>query len=242
MKKYCLITGIVILMTALTTGCTTGNQTLLSTLNQEVTSSEETEETSTVAAEMKTGTDTGTDAGIKSEIETNVVAETKKKEENPASADKMMIHICGAVKAPGVFQMEAGSRVIDAVQKAGGFTENASQDFVNLAIQLEDGTKIVIPTIEEAKSLKQENSVTNAGIEGSKGQNQETDTGSAKVNINTATEETLCTLTGIGSSRAKTIIAYREQAGGFQKIEDIMNVDGIKEGSFQKIKDFITVD
>lgn len=135
----------------------------------------------------------------------------------------LFVHICGEVEKPGVYELPEGSRVYEAVEEAGGFTEDAAADYVNLAQILEDGWKIEIPSKEGQTEVF-------AGI---------ADDG--RVDINTAAKEELLTLPGIGESRAESIIAYREKSGGFSRIEDIMKVEGIKEGMFAKMKDKICV-
>lgn len=155
-----------------------------------------------------------------------------------------VVHICGAVTRPGVYTLEGESRVYQAIERAGGFMEDADADFLNQADFLSDGMKIYVPTkaeVEEAGGLpKWQEAGENANQAGNSGStNEKMDT--SLININTASEELLCTLPGIGSSKAKSIIAYREKNGFFQKIEDIMHVEGIKDGLFQKIKDGITV-
>ena len=139
----------------------------------------------------------------------------------------VIVHICGAVVNPGVYELPPGSRIVDAVDKAGGLSVDADESYVNLAQIPEDGEQIFIPTYEEAKLLKQ--SSPENGVSG------------GKVNINTADKALLCTLPGIGDTRAADIIAYRQEHGNFSAIEDIMQVSGIKEGSFQKIKEMIVV-
>lgn len=158
--------------------------------------------------------------------------------EDPGKEDKAIketyvVHICGAVKNPGIYIMEEGSRIYQAIEQAGGFCEEADQDYLNQADRLMDGMKLYVPTKEEAAQGPADwQSTNNSSVLHSE---------NMLVNINTAGEELLCTLSGVGSTRAKSIIAYREKNGAFQKIEDIMNVDGIKDGLFQKIKDSITV-
>lgn len=167
------------------------------------------------------------------------------------------IHVCGEVCVPGVYELAAGSRVYQAVEAAGGFTEAAGRDYLNMAQTLEDGMKLVIPDRETAERLKEgQNSaasvmgaeagifpaVQTTGLSKELGQGKAgAEEVSAKVNINTASREELMTLKGVGGSRADDIIAYREAHGAFQKIEDIMKVSGIKEASFEKIKEDITV-
>lgn len=134
------------------------------------------------------------------------------------------VFVCGAVNRPGVVELPEGSRAEAGVVAAGGMREDADADYVNLAAPLTDGEKLYIPTAEEGMALEQ----GDAG-------------GSGLVNINTADAALLCTLPGIGESRASDIIAYREKNGVFSRIEDLMKVPGIKEGAFGKLKDLITV-
>lgn len=154
----------------------------------------------------------------------------------------LAVHVCGAVNAPGVYELEEGSRVMDAVLAAGGFSETADEEYVNLATVLTDGDKVCIPTEDEVTqmSLQNECEINNGVISAGNPDNAQ-EKGQDKVNINTADKEELCSLPGIGQTRAESIIAYRNARGGFSQIEDIMQVSGIKESSFQKIKDKITV-
>ena len=145
------------------------------------------------------------------------------------------VYICGEVINPGVYELSGDSRIYEAVDAAGGFTENAARECVNLASKVSDGMQITIYNREEAASLQADSASVggNAGKSGT--------SGSGLVNLNTATKEELMTLKGIGESKAEDIIRYREKSGGFKKIEDIMKISGIKENGFQKIKDSITV-
>ncbi|MDO4272776.1 MAG: ComEA family DNA-binding protein [Eubacteriales bacterium] len=171
-------------------------------------------------------------------------------QEQNVQQDKAEIYVdvCGAVADPGVYVLEDGSRVFQAVEAAGGFLPEASQTYVNQAKGLEDGQQIYIPTQEEVEQQSQEGQgqafpVLQADGGGSAladGDAVSEDT-AGKVNLNTADEAALTALTGIGASKARAIIAYREENGPFTAIEDIMNVQGIKEGTFAKIKDEIVV-
>lgn len=169
------------------------------------------------------------------------------------------VHVCGAVKAPGVYELAAGSRVFEAVREAGGFTEEADESYVNQAQRLTDGAKLVIPTVEQVKEaagdgagsavgigVDQESGAEQAdgfGVSVGSGSGDDAESASdGKININTASEAQLCEIPGIGAARAAAIVAYREQSGGFTSTEDIMNVSGIKEGTYAKIKDRIKVD
>lgn len=142
------------------------------------------------------------------------------------------IHICGAVRKPGVYTFKGEPHIIDVVKQAGGFTKKADQTSVNLAERAADGTQLVISAKGEQKETKEEpdsqSEITGSGLSG-------------KVNINTASEQELMTLSGIGESKASAIVSYRETNGAFHQIEEIMNISGIKEGVFSKIKDYITV-
>ena len=154
--------------------------------------------------------------------------------ETEAMDPAFVVHVCGEVVNPGIYELPAGSRIYEAVKAAGGFTENAEEESVNLASPIEDGVQIRIYSKEEAETLAA-GAAPFDGFEAS-GEGKE-----PVVNLNTATKEELMTLSGIGESRAEDIIRYREENGGFQNIEDIMKVPGIKDAAFQKIKDRITV-
>ena len=126
-----------------------------------------------------------------------------------------------------------GSRVYEAIQKAGGMTEEAADFAVNQAALLEDGQQITVPTTEEAKGWTPEEGVQSAVPEQADSER--------KVNINQAAAEELMTLPGIGESKAEGIIEYRESAGGFQSVEEIKNVSGIGDAVFERIKDRIVI-
>ena len=138
---------------------------------------------------------------------------------------KIYVHICGEVNNPGVYELAEGSRIFEAGEAAGGFTEEAAQASLNLAQVISDEEQIVILTQDEAAEKARLEREQAAGI----------------VNLNTASKEQLMTLPGIGESRAEDILRYRQESGGFQAIEEIMNVPGIKESAYLKIKDSITV-
>ncbi|RPK05383.1 hypothetical protein BSBH6_02085 [Bacillus subtilis] len=147
------------------------------------------------------------------------------------SNETIVIDIKGAVQHPGVYEMRIGDRVSQAIEKAGGTSEQADEMQVNLAELLQDGTVVYIPKKGEETAVRQ-----GAGFAvqsgGGKGE---------LVNINTATIEELQDISGVGPSKAEAIAAYREENGRFQTIEDITKVSGIGEKSFEKIKSSITV-
>jgi len=153
--------------------------------------------------------------------------------QQPAKSEKLVVHICGAVYKPGVYYLDEGSILYQAVDAAGGFKEDAGEEYLNLADTLSDGEKIYIPTVYEAKE---------EGLSKEAAKEEMTElVNNTKININTASAEMLCSLPGIGSSKAESIISYREAYGSFDTPEDIMKVEGIKDGLFRKIKDKITV-
>lgn len=150
-----------------------------------------------------------------------------KQEKEEEQEETIVVYVCGCVKNPGVYELPSDARVSDAVQFASGFQENAAEEAVNLAKKVEDGEQIYIPSKEEASQK---------AYSGKGGQEDDD-----SVNLNTADLEELKTLPGIGDAKAKSIINYREEHGGFENIEEIMQIEGIKDGVFQKIKDKIKV-
>jgi len=159
------------------------------------------------------------------ETETAFSETTSDTMEEAIEDEKMKVYVCGAVVSPGVYEVSMDDRLDDLINLCGGFCEDADLNDVNLAACLTDGEKIYIMTKEEAKKATKETVEESDGL----------------VNINTATLEELMTLPGIGKSKAEWIIAYREQTARFESIEDIMKIDGIKEGAFKKVKDFIKI-
>lgn len=149
---------------------------------------------------------------------------------------EIFVDVCGAVNQPGVYEMEPDSRVFQAIEAAGGMTEEASGISVNQAQPLSDGQQVYVPTVQEAE----EGNLVPAVPE-TTGTGESMGTEDGIVNLNTADAETLKTLSGIGDSKAQAILAYREEHGGFSSIEEIMQVPGIKESTFSMIKDKIAV-
>ena len=178
------------------------------------------------------------DINIENEILVNNVITN----ENNTNDDIVIIHITGSVKNPGIVKLKEGSRREDAIESAGGLTENADITKVNLAYVVEDGTKIKIPSASEEdigdEDIIDSKSGDNIIIEeNAVPSNNSTQT----ININKATEKEFETLPGIGPSLASKIIEYRNQNGKFESIEDIKNVNGIGDNKYEKIKDLITV-
>ena len=155
------------------------------------------------------------------------------------------VHVTGAVKHPGVYELEEGSRIIDAAEAAGGFTPDADLVLVNQAAEITDGMQIYFPTESEAADCETDSGgfVTDTAdvrfVSGGSGGQPD---GTEKININTADEDALMTLNGIGKAKAEAIIAYREEHGGFRSIEEIREVNGIKDSVFERIRESITVE
>lgn len=161
------------------------------------------------------------------------------KETDTQTQAVIYVHVCGCVKVPGVYELEAEARVIDAVEAAGGMTPDADTTSVNLAVVLKDEMRIYIPSIDETKNVQIP--VLSDALGNDYSLDGQLAAQTTLVNINTATVEQLTMLSGIGASRAADIIEYRNTYGDFDSIEDLMKVSGIKEGVFEKIKDQITV-
>lgn len=141
------------------------------------------------------------------------------------------VYVCGAVNQPGVYTLSGMARMQEAVEAAGGMTQEADQNILNLAQFLTDGQMIRIPLkgeeVQEESFISSEDSLKE-------------ETGD-KINLNSASSQELQTIPGIGQSKAEAIIHYREENGRFERIEDIMQISGIKEASFQKMEPYICV-
>ena len=172
--------------------------------------------------------------------ETGAQSETVQTEPRIETEPSIAVYVCGAVNCPGVYELSASARVYQAVEAAGGFRDDADQEWVNQAQFLQDGGKIRIYTRLETDQMRQEGLEEGSVLP--EGQDAQTEqAGESPVNLNTATREELMTLPGIGEAKADAVIAYREENGGFSSPEEIMNISGIKEAVFSQIKDRITV-
>ena len=171
-----------------------------------------------------------------SDIESDSEKSSSAKAESADSdSTEWCVYICGQIANPGVYRIKPGSRICDLVDMAGGMLEDADRNFWNLAEELYDGEMLYFPTTEELKSdLLPENGRPAAD-------DADTKASDGRININSASVEELTTLSGIGESKAKSIVDYRTENGDFSAIEDITNVSGIGEAMFNKIKDDITV-
>lgn len=191
-----------------------------------------------------------TDQNRKAEPSAGSTDRTELSDASSEEEKTLVVHICGAVSAPGVYELPAGSRIIDAVEAGGGFLPEAEEACCNLAEEIVDGCQIYIMT--KTESCADGQTEKKAGIQTSPDSDMQTTDRNVRsnsatalenglVNLNTADVAALMTLPGIGESRAKAIISYREQHGAFAQIEDIMKISGIKQAAFSKIKDKITV-
>jgi len=150
----------------------------------------------------------------------------------------VIIHITGAVKNPGVYQLKSTDRIVDAVKIAGGATEEANLDLINLAALLKDGQKIIVPCKIYSETGEEINKNIDNNVEV---MHFSSTSFSGKININTANATMLQTLSGIGPVLSERIIEYRNQNGFFGDIDDIKDVSGIGEKKYEGIKDLICV-
>ena len=150
--------------------------------------------------------------------------------EESTEQSTIIVYITGEVNKPDVYSLSKDERLVDLVEKAGGFTDKAYIDDLNLAQVLNDGEKFVVQSIDNI-SEESVNSVQDT---------QSDDDG--LININTADKDKLDSLPEIGEKLADAIIAYRDEHGGFSSVDEIKEVDGIGDGIYEKIKDSITID
>ncbi|MCR5502582.1 MAG: helix-hairpin-helix domain-containing protein [Lachnospiraceae bacterium] len=201
----------------------------------------------------------GDDASFPGESDTGEHNEEKLRDEYPgqdsssdASGEKSLkepekepetifVHVCGEVLMPAVYELPEGSRLYEAVNEAGGFAEDAAKDYLNLAGILSDGQRVYVPSLSDIEEGKVPPEAAEAPADPGKGTGK-SEGPAGKVDLNRAGAEELMGLPGIGSAKASAIIAYREEKGPFSSIEEVMKVEGIKEGMFRRIKDLITVD
>ena len=169
------------------------------------------------------------------EEEEKVVAKTKGEEES----EQVTVDIKGAVKNPGVYELRAGARVHEAIQKAGGLTADAEAKSINQAQKLTDEAVIYVAKIGEEGADVTQTGQHQAGASDSVGASSGKPD---KVNLNTATEAELQTISGIGQKRASDIIAYRESNGRFKSVDDLKKVSGIGDKTLEKLKEYVTVD
>lgn len=146
-------------------------------------------------------------------------------EDTRSSEQLIYVYVCGHVNNPGVYTLEESARICDALEMAGGITLDGNGLAIQQAEHVTDGMTLYVPGIDEQVQNALPEAYQDDGL----------------VNINTADKETLMTVPGIGESKAEAIITYRNEHGSFSKVEDLMQISGIKEGVFNKIKDHIKV-
>lgn len=172
------------------------------------------------------------ETALEPETDQTVHSAKDENESETAETGSVCVYVCGAVNTPGVYELDNGSRIFQAIAMAGGLTQEAASTYVNQAEPVTDGQKIYVPEMEEVSAAEM---MQGMDIKEGTGEQQDED----KVNINIADQTELQTLPGIGEMKASAIIAYREANGVFSNTEEIMQVEGIKEGTFRKIKDLI---
>lgn len=165
--------------------------------------------------------------------QTNTTKETEEK--------NIFVHIAGCVQKEGMLELSSNSRIADAIEKAGGLTQEADLSDINLAYLLEDGMKIYIPNQNERQENNEKTENTAKTENTPSMQIQDTSTKQDVININTATQEELDTLPGIGPATATKIIEYRKEKGKFKQKEEIKEVSGIGEAKYEKIKEYISI-
>ena len=155
--------------------------------------------------------------------------EDKNQKEEVVEQDLITVDVKGAVKSPGIYDLPVGSRINDAVQKAGGLTDNADSKSINLAQRISDEALVYVPTKEEATSQEAHSNASNTKV-------------NKKVNLNKASLEELKQVKGLGAKRAQDIIDHRESNGKFKSVDELKKVSGIGAKTIEKLKEYVTVD
>ena len=153
----------------------------------------------------------------------------KNQKEEVMDQDLITVDVKGAVKTPGIYDLPVGSRINDAVQKAGGLTDNADSKSINLAQKISDESLVYVPTKEEATSQEMPSSTSNSKE-------------NKKVNLNKASLEELKQVKGLGAKRAQDIIDHRDSNGKFKSVDELKKVSGIGAKTLEKLKEYVTVD
>jgi len=169
-------------------------------------------------------------AAVSKDSSSEKVVKTEEKDESPEQ-DLITVDVKGAVKSPGIYDLPVGSRVHDAVQKAGGLTEEADSKSLNLAQKVSDEALVYVPTKGEEAASQQAASGTTPSSSKEK-----------KVNLNKASLEELKQVKGLGGKRAQDIIDHREANGKFKSVDELKQVSGIGAKTIEKLKDYVTVD
>ena len=157
------------------------------------------------------------------------VKEDENQKEEVVEQDLITVDVKGAVKTPGIYDLPVGSRINDAVQKAGGLTDNADNKSINLAQKISDEALVYVPTKEEATSQATQSNASNSKE-------------NKKVNLNKASLEELKQVKGLGAKRAQDIIDHRDSNGKFKSVDELKKVSGIGAKTIEKLKEYVTVD
>ena len=155
--------------------------------------------------------------------------EDKNQKEEVVEQDLITVDVKGAVKSPGIYDLPVGSRINDAVQKAGGLTDSADSKSINLAQRISDEALVYVPTKEETTSQEAHSNASNTKE-------------NKKVNLNKASLEELKQVKGLGAKRAQDIIDHRESNGKFKSVDELKKVSGIGAKTIEKLKEYVTVD
>ena len=155
--------------------------------------------------------------------------ENKNQKEDVVEQDLITVDVKGAVKTPGIYDLPVGSRINDAVQKAGGLTDSADSKSINLAQKISDEALVYVPTKEEATSQATQSNASNSKE-------------NKKVNLNKASLEELKQVKGLGAKRAQDIIDHRDSNGKFKSVDELKKVSGIGAKTIEKLKEYVTVD
>ncbi len=158
--------------------------------------------------------------------------------ESSENSGEIVVYVNGAIKKPGVYTVAAGTRVYQVLDRAGGFTEDADKSAVNLAAKVKDGQQISFPScVETAQKSYKKGTRSSNNVSKRSGKSEV----AGKVNLNSASQEEIESLPGVGAKTAEKIISYRKQNGSFARIEDILLVKGIGPKKYEKMKDRLTV-
>ncbi len=172
------------------------------------------------------------DEAVQVSLSDETAAETTADRESPSDA-LIYVYISGAVKSPGVYPVKEGTRIFSLIEMAGGFTKKARRDCLNQAEPVSDGQTVHVMSKREYQRSKSQSGQT--------GDETPREAADKKININTASEQELMTLPGIGQVKAAAIMEYREKNGNFTDVEKIKDVSGIGDSTFSKLEGMITI-
>lgn len=154
---------------------------------------------------------------------------------------QICVYVTGCVVAPQVIYLDEGSRVADAIEACGGMSPDAAASSLNLARIVQDGEQVIVQSVQEVEQALHASAAANSGASSNAGDSLSSQGDAAKVNINTADVVQLQTLNGIGASKAKKIVEYREKNGLFKSIDDLSNVSGIGTKTVDNLRDSICI-